>query len=103
MSSLQAALAGCLVTLVVVGAFMTLDKAYLHWYAEDTHSGTTALDDRVAALEEGLSANSSADDDAATGLSKMSTDLLALRDILVAKFDCVLPGSAVGGPSIVCP
>ena len=103
MTSMRAALVGCLLALAVTGIFMALDKVYLHWYAEDTSARSTSLDSRIAALEAGLSANSSADNATSTGLTKIDIDFRSLRDAMVTKFHCIVGNPPSGGPSIVCP
>lgn len=103
MISIRAALAGCLIALAVVGAFMALDRAYLHWYAEDTPGRVSALDGRIAALEAELSDNSSKDATTSEALTKISIDFTSLRDAVTAKLHCIIGNPPNGGPTITCP
>ncbi len=104
MTSLKTALAGCLVALTVVGVFMTVDRAYLHWYAEDTPHDDAALEGRIAALEVALGDNNSKDADTAVVVTKISEEFYPLRNAVVAELHCSInnppPG---GGPPITCP
>jgi hypothetical protein len=111
MTSLQAALAGCLMALVVVGAFLAIDKGYLHWYAEeDSSSQIAALDAKIADLqtrmvqtETGLSANGAADAGMSVGLQKFELDYLPLFDDIAKKLSCTI-GVPMGPPRmLVCP
>lgn len=103
MISIRAALAGCVVALTVVGAFMALDRIYLHWYAEEAPS-TSALEGRIAALEVAAGDNSSKDADTAAVVTKISEEFYPLRNAVVAELHCSInnppPG---GGPPISCP
>ena len=103
MTSIRTALAGCLVALTVVGAFMALDRAYLHWYAEDTPDRVAALDGRIAVLEAGLSDNSSKDATTLVALTKIGIDFTSLRDAVTAKLHCTIGNPPNGGPTITCP
>jgi hypothetical protein len=111
MTFLQTALAGCLVALVVVGVFMALDKAYLHWYVdEDRASQMTALDadiadlqTRVGQAEKDLIDNSSADAEMSTGFRKFELDYLPLFDDIAKKLSCAIRVPMGPPRELVCP
>ena len=111
MTSLQTALAGCLVALAVIGAFMALDKAYLHWYVDEDRAGQmTALDadiadlqNRVGQAEKELMDNSSADLDLSIGFRKFTLDYLPLFDDIAKELGCVIRVPQGPPRTLVCP